>query len=113
MPKTTAMNISLPESMRDWVISQTENGQYSNNSDVVRDLIRKEQHRQEKIRRLQEAVDKGLASGVAKDFDMEAVIEKMEKATYSHSALRKSYYSLYHVKRNRSYRPRVTSKHGY
>lgn len=79
MPKTTAMNISLPESMRDWVISQTENGQYSNNSDVVRDLIRKEQHRQEKIRRLQEAVDKGLASGVARDFDMEAVIEKMEK----------------------------------
>lgn len=71
------MNISLPEAMRDWVIRQTKNGQYANNSDVVRDLIRKEQQRQEKIEALQLALEKGLASGIAEDFDMEQLIQSI------------------------------------
>ena len=31
------MNISLPDQMRDWVLERTENGEYANNSDYVRD----------------------------------------------------------------------------
>jgi antitoxin ParD1/3/4 len=50
------MNISLPDKMRDWVESQIEAGQYSNNSDYVRDLIRKDQQRNDKLIALQNTV---------------------------------------------------------
>ena len=39
------MNISLPEQMKAWVEAQSESGTYSNSSDFVRDLIRREQVR--------------------------------------------------------------------
>lgn len=76
---TTTMNISLPEPMRDWVISQTESGQYSNNSDYVRDLIRRDQQRVEKIKALQIAIDKGLASGIAEGFSMEQLQRELDR----------------------------------
>lgn len=76
---TTTMNISLPEPMRDWVISQTESGQYSNNSDYVRDLIRRDQQRIEKIKALQQAIDIGLASGVAEGFSMEQLQRELDR----------------------------------
>ncbi len=39
--------------MRDWVKNQTQSGQYANSSDYVRDLIRKDQQRAEKLESLQ------------------------------------------------------------
>jgi len=59
------MNVSLPDGMKTWVNSQTETGRYSNASDYVRDLIRRDQERQAKIVALQEKIDEGLASGVS------------------------------------------------
>lgn len=76
---TTTINISLPEPTRDWVISQVESRQYSNNSDYVRDLIRREQQRVEKIKALQTAIDNGLASGIAESFSMEQLQRKLDK----------------------------------
>ncbi|MEH3036397.1 MAG: type II toxin-antitoxin system ParD family antitoxin [Sphingomonas adhaesiva] len=58
------MNISLPEAMKEWVEQQAATGRYSNSSDVVRDLIRREQVRAEKIANMQRLVDEGRASGV-------------------------------------------------
>lgn len=57
------MNVSLPDPMKNWVESQTEDGRYSNSSDYIRDLIRKDQDRQSKIEAIQTLVDEGLASG--------------------------------------------------
>lgn len=71
------MNISLPEPMRKWVESRTKDGQYANNSDYVRDLIRKDRARLEKIQALQAAIDEGLASGTPKEFDVEAFKKRM------------------------------------
>lgn len=59
------MNISLPDAMKDWVEQQAATGRYSNSSDVVRDLIRREQVRAEKIANMQRLVDEALASGVS------------------------------------------------
>ena len=59
------MNISLPEPMKDWVNAQTKTGRYSNASDYVRDLIRQDQERADKIRQLQQLIDEGMASGVS------------------------------------------------
>jgi len=57
------MNVSLPDPMKDWVEAQTKTGRYSNASDYVRDLIRKDQERTEKIARMQALVSEGLESG--------------------------------------------------
>lgn len=58
------MNISLPEPMKRWVEAQAESGRYSNTSDVIRDLIRREQDKAEKIANMQRLVDEGRASGI-------------------------------------------------
>jgi antitoxin ParD1/3/4 len=59
------MNISLPEQMKEWVEAQTADGRYSNSSDFVRDLIRKEQIKAEKIAVLDQLVIEGLESGIS------------------------------------------------
>ena len=70
------MNISLPDPMRDWVESQINSGQYANNSDYVRDLIRKDQQRTAKLYALQNAITKGIESGPVSELDMNAVKKK-------------------------------------
>ena len=59
------MNVSLPGPMKDWVNDQTETGRYSNASDYVRDLIRRDQERQEKIAEIQRLVAEGRESGTS------------------------------------------------
>ncbi len=59
------MNVSLPDPMKDWVEAQTENGQYANASDYVRDLIRRDQSTQEKKEILIRALIEGEESGVS------------------------------------------------
>ena len=66
------MNVSLPDSMKAWVESQTENGQYSNASDYIRDLIRKDQERRNAIAILQAAITEGVESGKPQPFDAAA-----------------------------------------
>lgn len=73
------MNISIPEPMKDWVQSQIETGKYAGNSDYIRDLIRKDQARHQKIQAMQEAISKGLESGVAQDFDVDSFKQRMLK----------------------------------
>ncbi|MEO9341145.1 type II toxin-antitoxin system ParD family antitoxin [Mesorhizobium sp. SB112] len=58
------MNVSLPEPMKDWVEAQARTGRYSNSSDYVRDLIRKDQARSDKVAAMQRFVDQGLESGI-------------------------------------------------
>jgi antitoxin ParD1/3/4 len=57
------MNVSLPDPMKEWVESRAETGRYANASDYVRDLIRKDQERSDKIVAMQRWVDEGLESG--------------------------------------------------
>lgn len=57
------MNISLPEPMKRWVEAQAEDGRYSNSSDYVRDLIRRDQVRLDKIANMQRLVDEARAEG--------------------------------------------------
>lgn len=57
------MNISLPEGMKEWVEKQARSGRYSNHSDYVRDLIRRDQDQALKIARIQSLVTEGIESG--------------------------------------------------
>lgn len=59
------MNISLPDQMKAWVEAQTADGRYSNTSDYIRDLIRREQIKADKIAHMQQLIDEAYASGVS------------------------------------------------
>ena len=59
------MNVSLPDKMKDWVEDQTQLGRYSNASDYVRDLIRRDQERNDKISHMQSLVSEALESGAS------------------------------------------------
>ena len=59
------MNISMPDPMRDWVQEQIEGGKYASSSDYVRDLIRQDQARVDKVQALQTAITKGVESGIS------------------------------------------------
>lgn len=71
------MNVSLPDAMRSWIQDQLETGQYASSSDYIRDLIRRDQQRQERVRALQAAITEGLESGVGQEFDLQAFKKRM------------------------------------
>lgn len=66
------MNISIPDQMKSWVEAQSESGKYSNNSDYVRDLIRRDQERAEKIAAMQKLVNHARERG-GRNTDMELI----------------------------------------
>ncbi len=72
------MNISLPDQMKAFVEEQTKDGRYSNASDYMRDLIRRDQERRRAIAEIQALVDEGLASGPAVPFDIEEFVAEMK-----------------------------------
>lgn len=59
---TVRKTITLTDQQDKWIKSQISNGGYTNDSEYLRDLIRRDQN---KFRILQTAVEKGLASGVS------------------------------------------------
>jgi antitoxin ParD1/3/4 len=69
------MNISLPEQMKAWAESQAESGKYSNTSDYVRDLIRKDQERAQKIAAMQIKIDEAIAGGIS-ELTTQDILEK-------------------------------------
>lgn len=81
------MNISLPEPMKAWVEEQARTGRYGNSSDVVRDLIRREQVKAEKIAHMQRLIDEARASGISDKTprqifeDVKAEFERRKGAT--------------------------------
>jgi antitoxin ParD1/3/4 len=59
------MNVSLPDAMKEWVEAQARSGHYSNASDYVRDLVRRDQERRRVIAELQTLISEGIDSGVS------------------------------------------------
>ena len=59
---TVRKTITVTDQQDEWIKSQISNGDYTNDSEYFRDLIRRDQ---DKFRALKTAVEKGLASGVS------------------------------------------------
>ncbi|MEP5732213.1 MAG: type II toxin-antitoxin system ParD family antitoxin [Sulfitobacter sp.] len=57
-----SMNISLPNPMREWVEQQMQSGRYDNASEYMRDLIRHDQDRANKVSAMQRLVDEAMHS---------------------------------------------------
>ena len=78
------MNISLPDPMKSWVEDQAKSGRYANSSDYVRDLIRRDQERREKIAAMQTMVDESLASGISPNSIDDMMKEARRRAGVGH-----------------------------
>jgi len=58
------MNISLPDSLKDWAQRKAKNSDYSNASDFVRSVLRAEKEREEAFwQDVEELVLEGINSG--------------------------------------------------
>ncbi len=73
------MNVSLPSPMKEWIETRLEDGKFSNTSDYVRHLIRKDQERTDAIKTLQHAITEGEQSGEPEPFDFDDFKLRMRK----------------------------------
>jgi len=71
------MNVSLPDQMKSWVETCVASGRYANASDYVRDLIRQDHMR---LERLRQSLQEGELSGAPSELDMEAFIENKKQS---------------------------------
>ena len=59
------MNVSIPDKLKGWAESRVAEGRYSSTSDYIRDLVRRDQEQEERLRALQAAIDEGRSSGIS------------------------------------------------
>jgi antitoxin ParD1/3/4 len=74
---TVRKTITLTEQQDSWVKAQIEAGHYTNDSEYIRDLIRREQERSNEIEAIRNALIEGETSGEPKRFDVAAFKQKM------------------------------------
>ena len=65
--------ITLTEQQNGWVKSRIESGQFGNDIEYIRHLIRQDQQAQERLTTLRQALVEGEASGEPKPVDMTAI----------------------------------------
>lgn len=73
------MNVSLPDPMKTWIEARMKDGNFSNTSDYVRHLIRRDQERMQAIEALQRAIDEGVRSGEPIPFDFKVFKARMRE----------------------------------
>ena len=74
---TVRKTITLTDKQDSWIKAQIDAGHYTNDSEYIRDLIRREQERSAEIEAVRAALIEGEASGEAKPFDAGAFKQKM------------------------------------
>ena len=63
---TIRKTVTLTDRQDEWIKAQIARGDYTNDSEYIRDLIRRDQDLDGKRRALKHAVAEGLASGISK-----------------------------------------------
>lgn len=66
---TVRKTITLTEQQDAWIGAQVDAGSYTNDSEAIRDLIRREQERTADLERLRQALIEGEQSGEPERFD--------------------------------------------
>jgi len=65
--------ITLTEQQDDWVKGQIESGHFGNDSEYIRDLIRRDQQAKERLSMLRQALAEGESSGKPKPLDISVI----------------------------------------
>lgn len=79
---TVRKTITLTEQQDHWVKAQIDAGNYTNDSEYIRDLIRREQERSAELDAIRAALIEGEVSGEPAAFDAAAFKQRM-RSTYS------------------------------
>ena len=58
-------SITVTDRQEQWIRAQIASGEYGNDSEYFRDLIRRDQEQNAQIRALKETIQEGLESGVS------------------------------------------------
>ena len=74
---TVRKTITLTEQQNAWIAAQIDAGSYTNDSEAIRDLIRREQERSATIENIRQALIEGEQSGEPKPFDFDAFLQRM------------------------------------
>ncbi len=74
---TVRKTITLTEKQDSWIKAQIDAGQYTNDSEYIRDLIRREQERSAELEAVRAALIEGEASGEPLPFDASAFKQRM------------------------------------
>ena len=62
---TTRKTITLTDKQDQWIKSRIAAGEYTNDSEYIRDLVRRDQEQNAKFRALKAAIQEGLDSGIS------------------------------------------------
>ena len=65
--------ITLTDQQAGWVKAQIESGHFGNDSEYIRDLIRRDQQAKERLAMLRQALAEGESSGDPKLLDISAI----------------------------------------
>jgi antitoxin ParD1/3/4 len=74
---TVRKTITLTDKQDEWIKAQIARGDFTNDSEYIRDLVRREQERNAKFQALQQAIQEGLDSGVS-DRTVPDIMEEVE-----------------------------------
>ncbi|NMZ99110.1 type II toxin-antitoxin system ParD family antitoxin [Pseudomonas lundensis] len=74
---TIRKTITVTDQQDGWIKAQIEAGHYTNDSEYIRDLIRREQERSAEVEVIRAALREGEASGQPRAFDLEAFKQRM------------------------------------
>ncbi len=74
---TVRKTITLTDQQDDWIKAQIDAGRYTNDSEYIRDLIRREQERSAELDAIRAALAEGEASGEPQPFDARAFKQRM------------------------------------
>ena len=69
---TVRKTITLTEQQNAWITAQIDSGSYTNDSEAIRDLIRREQEKRAGIDSIRQALIAGEQSGEPERFDFAA-----------------------------------------
>ncbi|ARQ75181.1 addiction module antitoxin [Pseudomonas fragi] len=74
---TVRKTITVTDQQDGWIKAQIEAGHYTNDSEYIRDLIRREQERSAEVDAIRAALREGEASGQPRAFDPDAFKKRM------------------------------------
>lgn len=77
-------SISLGDHFEQFIEEKVSNGRFNNASEVIRAGLRLLEEEEAKIVALKKSIAEGHASGVAKNFDPKAHLEKLKTARLKH-----------------------------
>lgn len=75
---TIRKSITFTEQQEKWIKKQIVDGFFTNDSEYIRDLVRRDQARNDKLAHLQLAIDEGLESGVS-DKSVTDIMKQVER----------------------------------